>query len=198
MRPGRLAAGDLASLAGASFTFIAPRGFEHPKTRAHVRLLGPCFKTGRMDPYDRQHLKRMVRDHHPNDRQHSRSTASSPPHSTTGRRDGTLALRETCAATASVGPEPRGEPDCNRPSNPPPRGVERTDLPSRHLPDPVPTDVDARPREVRRPGAPGPGPRSIQMRKPRADATRRLNLKRRIAESIRFPSNGFTYFLTLF
>ncbi len=30
----------------AAFTFIAPLGFGHPKTCAHVRLLGPCFKTG--------------------------------------------------------------------------------------------------------------------------------------------------------
>ena len=37
-----------------TFTFIAPAGFCHPKTRACVRLLGPCFKTGRMKPYDRQ------------------------------------------------------------------------------------------------------------------------------------------------
>ena len=38
----------------AAFTFIAPLGFLHPKTRAQARLLGPCFKTGRMKPYDRQ------------------------------------------------------------------------------------------------------------------------------------------------
>ena len=25
-------------------------GFNHPSTRAHVRLLGPCFKTGRIAP----------------------------------------------------------------------------------------------------------------------------------------------------
>ena len=37
-----------------TFTFIAPEGFSHPKTRTHVRLLGPCFKTGRIKPYDRQ------------------------------------------------------------------------------------------------------------------------------------------------
>ena len=37
-----------------AFTFIAPEGFGHPKTRTRVRLLGPCFKTGRMKPYDRQ------------------------------------------------------------------------------------------------------------------------------------------------
>ena len=30
----------------------------HPKTRAHVRLLGPCFKTGRLKP-SRQHPKRV-------------------------------------------------------------------------------------------------------------------------------------------
>lgn len=51
---------------------------------------------------------------------------------------------------------------------------------------------------MRRPGETNPWPRSIQIRKPRADPAGRLNLKRRIAESIRFPSNGFTYFLTLF
>ncbi|KAK7366111.1 hypothetical protein VNO78_38467 [Psophocarpus tetragonolobus] len=29
-------------------SFLAPYGFTHPLTRTHVRLLGPCFKTGRM------------------------------------------------------------------------------------------------------------------------------------------------------
>ena len=29
-----------------AFTFIAPRGVGDPLTRARVRLLGPCFKTG--------------------------------------------------------------------------------------------------------------------------------------------------------
>ena len=51
---------------------------------------------------------------------------------------------------------------------------------------------------MRRSEATGPRPRSIQIRKPRTATTARLNLKGRIAESIRFPSNGFTYFLTLF
>ena len=86
-----------------TFTFIAPRGFTHPKTCAHVRLLGPCFKTGRMDPYDRQHPKGMVRDHRPNDRQRSPSTASSPPHSTAGRKEGTL-------ATGGIPATPRSGP----------------------------------------------------------------------------------------
>lgn len=30
------------------FSFLAPYGFTGPLTRTHVRLLGPCFKTGRM------------------------------------------------------------------------------------------------------------------------------------------------------
>lgn len=29
-------------------SFLAPYGFAGPSTRTHVRLLGPCFKTGRM------------------------------------------------------------------------------------------------------------------------------------------------------
>src|ERR1700761_17572 len=31
------------------FTFIMPLGLTFPMTRAHVRLLGPCFKTGQAD-----------------------------------------------------------------------------------------------------------------------------------------------------
>ena len=33
----------------SDFAFTAPLGFEHPMARAHVKLLGPCFKTGRRD-----------------------------------------------------------------------------------------------------------------------------------------------------
>ncbi|KAK8701162.1 hypothetical protein V6N13_019552 [Hibiscus sabdariffa] len=29
-------------------SFLAPYGFSNPLTRTHVRLLGPCFKMGRM------------------------------------------------------------------------------------------------------------------------------------------------------
>ena len=51
----------------ATFTFIVPGGFGHPKTRTHVRLLGPCFKTGRMKPYDRQRLRRVCATLHRED-----------------------------------------------------------------------------------------------------------------------------------
>ena len=54
---------------GTVFTFIVPTGFDHPETCAHVRLLGPCFKTGRMEPYDRQRPGRVVCEHRTRDRQ---------------------------------------------------------------------------------------------------------------------------------
>ena len=41
------------------FSFIAPQGFlSHPKTRARVALLGPCFKMGQMKPPTANSLKR--------------------------------------------------------------------------------------------------------------------------------------------
>ena len=135
-----------------AFTFIAPRGFSHPKTRAHVRLLAPCFKTGRMDPYDRQRPKRVGREHRPNDRQQSRSTASSPPRSTTGRKP-----QETRAGTVLGRPRAAGAETPDLPSTAPPTSDR-----------PVPTHADARPREVRRWRGTCPGPRSVRIRKPRA------------------------------
>ena len=49
------------SVAGANIpavTFITPLGL-HPWTCTYVRLLGPCFKTGRMKPF-RQRLGRKA------------------------------------------------------------------------------------------------------------------------------------------
>ena len=59
----------------AAFTFIVPMGFNHPKTRTHVRLLGPCFKTGRMKSYDRQQPKHIVCIHLYDSRQQFRRTS---------------------------------------------------------------------------------------------------------------------------
>ena len=61
-----------------TFTFIVPAGFNHPKTRTHVRLLGPCFKTGRVEPYDRQQPKHIVCIHAPDDLMKFKRTACSP------------------------------------------------------------------------------------------------------------------------
>ena len=125
---------DLTSAAEAAFTFIAPRVFQHPKTHAH----GPCFKTGRMDPYDRQLPKYMVRDHRPNDRQQSRGDCK----------------QSTAFDSQTDGRDPSHKKHALRPPRSGPSHEEnravtermplrgRTDLPSRHLPDPVPTNVD--------------------------------------------------------
>lgn len=45
------------------FTFIAPLGLVRPMTRTHVRLLGPCFKTGRVGhrPFARRERKGGLR-----------------------------------------------------------------------------------------------------------------------------------------
>ena len=61
-----------------AFTFIVPAGFNHPKTRTHVRLLGPCFKTGRMKPYDRQQPKHIVCIHATDSQTKFKRTACSP------------------------------------------------------------------------------------------------------------------------
>ena len=64
-----------------AFTFIVPAGFNHPKTRTHVRLLGPCFKTGRMKPYDRQQPKHIVCIHASDSPTKFKRTARSPLYS---------------------------------------------------------------------------------------------------------------------
>ncbi|KAL0319713.1 UNVERIFIED_CONTAM: hypothetical protein Sradi_5232800 [Sesamum radiatum] len=46
LRRSRSVAAPLGGI--ASVSFLAPHGFARPLTRTHVRLLGPCFKTGRM------------------------------------------------------------------------------------------------------------------------------------------------------
>ena len=61
-----------------AFTFIVPAGFNHPKTRTHVRLLGPCFKTGRMKSYDRHQPKHIVGIHAPDGLMKFKRTTSSP------------------------------------------------------------------------------------------------------------------------
>ena len=46
VRPAPERPGSHLGRRAPAFTFIAPRGLGHPLTRARVRLLGPCFKTG--------------------------------------------------------------------------------------------------------------------------------------------------------
>ena len=72
---------DISRQLKRAFTFIVPAGFNHPKTRTHVRLLGPCFKTGRMKPYDRQQPKHIVCIHVSESLAKRRRTARSPLYS---------------------------------------------------------------------------------------------------------------------
>ena len=85
-----------------TFTFIVPAGFNHPKTRTHVSLLGPCFKTGRVEPYDRQQPKHIVCIHAPDDLMKFKRTACSPLwlHKT----EKTEASPKACAATPLSNP----------------------------------------------------------------------------------------------
>uniref|UniRef100_A0A0R0GPR4 Senescence-associated protein n=1 Tax=Glycine max TaxID=3847 RepID=A0A0R0GPR4_SOYBN len=45
-------------------SFLAPYGFTRPLTRTHVRLLGPCFKTGRMGSPQADARSAQVPRHH--------------------------------------------------------------------------------------------------------------------------------------
>ena len=75
-----------------------PAGFYHPKTCTHVRLLGPCFKTGRMKSYDRQQPWHSVCTLPLNSMLRFKRTACSPPWSKTNWEERGQPKR-ACAAT---------------------------------------------------------------------------------------------------
>lgn len=80
-------------------SFLAPRGFTRPLTRTHVRLLGPCFKTGRMGSPQADTRSTRVREH--------ASTARAACHD---RDDGIstsiATARASTAAAIRIGPRP--------------------------------------------------------------------------------------------
>ena len=90
---------------GTAFTFIAPTGFEHPETRAHVRLLGPCFKTGRMEPYGRQHPRRVVCEHRRDRQAAVRAHRRAVRHGRHAGPIGRVASRARAATGATVAAE---------------------------------------------------------------------------------------------
>lgn len=49
-------------------SFLTPYGFAGPLTRTHVRLLGPCFKTGRMGSPQADAGSTQVHEARPNER----------------------------------------------------------------------------------------------------------------------------------
>ena len=72
------------------FTFIAPLGLASPMTRTHVRLLGPCFKTGRVGhrPFARRERK-GVSPSLLHDRRRAARTPEVSPFALVTRRRGT-------------------------------------------------------------------------------------------------------------
>ena len=67
-------------------SFLAPYGFSSPLTRTHVRLLGPCFKTGRMGSPQADARSTQVPKHAEAARaeSHDRSTSSRQSEQTPG------------------------------------------------------------------------------------------------------------------
>lgn len=80
-------------------SFLAPYGFTHPLTRTHVRLLGPCFKTGRMGSPQADARSTQVQKH--------AETARAANH---GRGDdvstGLTEARALSATATRIGPHP--------------------------------------------------------------------------------------------
>ena len=167
-----------------------PTSFDHPETHAHVRLLGPCFKTGRMEPYCRQHLRRVVCEHRPIDWQQF-------------ERTGVPSARSTCRTDRSshqLGTHHRSQ------------GLRRA-MPARGLTTGREdrssflvslSPVDSR-RSLARPCRPSTADArslalvsSMRIESLHVAKRKQLKLAGRIANSIHFPFNGFTYFLTLF
>jgi hypothetical protein len=157
----------------------------HPKTRAYVRLLGPCFKTGRLRPF-RQHPERGCA---------ARRRASAGParhclQSRTGRAhtprcQASLVARAASCSVPSVTPGAARAPGCN---------AARRRLPSRHPSPPRPTDVDApRPPQVHRPHPLDPTPARLRCDRPRLGG-RAAEYGGGTAALNRFPFNDFTCF----
>src|SRR5256885_2342710 len=82
----------------APVSFLAPYGFTCPLTRTHVRLLGPCFKTGRMgSPQASTGSAQLPR--------HARG-ARCPPGSGRRHSAGISTARAFVAAQIRAGPRP--------------------------------------------------------------------------------------------
>ncbi|RXI09905.1 hypothetical protein DVH24_030422 [Malus domestica] len=90
-------------------SFLAPYGFDRPLTRTHVRLLGPCFKTGRMGSSQADAGSAQLPKH--------AGTARAARHDRVdGVSSGVSTARALAAAAIRVGPrpEPIGGPACDR------------------------------------------------------------------------------------
>ena len=145
------------------FAFTAPLGLVHPLARAHVRLLGPCFKTGRRD-------RRPTRD---------RDAVRTSP------RERGCSLYETARIPAGSGDRRRGLG--RRPARADRRTSPRTSFrPSQRYVAPAAGEVQPPSGRWRR----GASSR-IAVPPPAPDVG--LNLRRQLRESLRLPLRSFTY-----
>ncbi|CAL8989329.1 unnamed protein product [Prunus brigantina] len=90
-------------------SFLTPYGFNRPLTRTHVRLLGPCFKTGRMgSPQADARSTQMPR--------HAETARAAYHDRVDGVSAGISTARALAAAAIRIGqrPEPIGGPACDR------------------------------------------------------------------------------------
>ncbi|CAN6543409.1 unnamed protein product [Malus baccata var. baccata] len=95
-------------------SFLTPYGFDRPLTRTHVRLLGPCFKTGRMGSSQADAGSAQLPKH--------AGTARAARHDRVdGVSSGVSTARALAAAAIRVGPrpEPIGGPVCDRSTSDP-------------------------------------------------------------------------------
>jgi hypothetical protein len=154
-------------------------------TRAHVRLLGPCFKTGRTGYRPIRHRRRVRRqDTRPlNDRSRRTLTTVSPSRSTEQRRGET--------------PTASGLP---RSADGPTQSGSITPTPKRWPPSPNASDRRQTGRGARRADSAPAAARNRRTETParrcprRDDRTAdRLNPTRRLCGPLRLPLNGFTY-----
>jgi hypothetical protein len=81
-----------------SISFLAPYGFTRPLTRTHVRLLGPCFKTGRMGNPQADAWSTQMPKH--------ADGARCQPQSRRRRLHGHTTARALAAAPIRIGPRP--------------------------------------------------------------------------------------------
>ena len=90
-------------------SFLAPYGFSSPLTRTHVRLLGPCFKTGRMGSPQADARSTLMPRHAETARAGFHDRGDDVP-------TGVSKARAWAAATTRVGPrpEPIGGPAYDR------------------------------------------------------------------------------------
>ncbi len=119
-RTGRRCRGGFPPPPVVSSLSLRPR-VSLPKTRVHVRLLGPCFKTGRTTP-SRQHCEeRRRRPRRPPAAWASSARADGNP-ATDGRRRGDPRVRRRARPTKD-GPEKRRAADLYDPGRRTPRST---------------------------------------------------------------------------